>query len=124
MGGGIAIFDAYYDLKYQSAFWLAIIMFAVITLFAYANKDKFQEKHNEKLTFTPIFVQAVAKAISQVSGKDATVIVITHYARILKFLDNFFYYHVYDFLHKKICKKAVFKIFGRATKNQKAPIKL
>ena len=28
-----------------------------------ANKNKFQEKHNEKLTFTPIFVQAVAKAI-------------------------------------------------------------
>ena len=28
-----------------------------------ANKDKFQEKYNEKLTFTPIFVQAVAKAI-------------------------------------------------------------
>jgi len=28
-----------------------------------ANKDKFQEKHNEKLTFTPIFVQAVSKAI-------------------------------------------------------------
>jgi 2-oxoglutarate dehydrogenase E2 component (dihydrolipoamide succinyltransferase) len=27
------------------------------------NKDKFQEKHNEKLTFTPIFIQAVAKAI-------------------------------------------------------------
>jgi 2-oxoglutarate dehydrogenase E2 component (dihydrolipoamide succinyltransferase) len=27
------------------------------------NKDKFQEKHNEKLTFTPVFVQAVAKAI-------------------------------------------------------------
>lgn len=27
------------------------------------NKNKFQEKHNEKLTFTPIFVQAVAKAI-------------------------------------------------------------
>lgn len=27
------------------------------------NKDKFQEKYNEKLTFTPIFVQAVAKAI-------------------------------------------------------------
>ena len=26
-------------------------------------KDKFQEKHNEKLTFTPVFVQAVAKAI-------------------------------------------------------------
>jgi 2-oxoglutarate dehydrogenase E2 component (dihydrolipoamide succinyltransferase) len=28
-----------------------------------ANKDKFQEKHDEKLTFTPIFVQAVSKAI-------------------------------------------------------------
>ena len=33
-------------------------------------------------------VQAVAKAISAVSRKDATVIVITHYARILKFLDR------------------------------------
>ncbi|WP_462224674.1 dihydrolipoamide acetyltransferase family protein [Flavobacterium sp.] len=28
-----------------------------------ANKDSFQEKYNEKLTFTPVFVQAVAKAI-------------------------------------------------------------
>jgi len=27
------------------------------------NKDKFQEKYNEKLTFTPIFVLAVAKAV-------------------------------------------------------------
>ena len=27
------------------------------------NKDKFQAIHNEKLTFTPVFVQAVAKAI-------------------------------------------------------------
>lgn len=27
------------------------------------NKQKFQEKYNEKLTFTPVFVQAVAKAI-------------------------------------------------------------
>jgi 2-oxoglutarate dehydrogenase E2 component (dihydrolipoamide succinyltransferase) len=27
------------------------------------NKDKFQEKYNEKLTFTPVFVQAVAKAV-------------------------------------------------------------
>jgi len=27
------------------------------------NKDRFQEKYNEKLTFTPVFVQAVAKAI-------------------------------------------------------------
>jgi 2-oxoglutarate dehydrogenase E2 component (dihydrolipoamide succinyltransferase) len=28
------------------------------------NKDKFLEKHNEKLTFTPVFVQAVAKAVA------------------------------------------------------------
>ncbi len=28
------------------------------------NKDKFQEKYNEKLTFTPVFVQAVANAIA------------------------------------------------------------
>lgn len=28
------------------------------------NKDKFQEKHNEKLTFTPVFVQAIAKAVA------------------------------------------------------------
>jgi len=28
------------------------------------NKNKFQEKYNEKLTFTPVFVQAVAKAIA------------------------------------------------------------
>ena len=40
-------------------------------------------------------VQAVAKAISQVSSKDATVIVITHYARILKFLDKLDFVHVF-----------------------------
>jgi Fe-S cluster assembly ATP-binding protein len=40
-------------------------------------------------------VQAVAKAISQVSGKDSTVIVITHYARILKFLDKLDFVHVF-----------------------------
>lgn len=28
------------------------------------NKDNFQKKYNEKLTFTPIFIQAVAKAIN------------------------------------------------------------
>ena len=39
-------------------------------------------------------VQAVAKAISQVSRKDATVIVITHYVRILKFLDKLDFVHV------------------------------
>jgi len=40
-------------------------------------------------------VQAVAKAISQVSGKEATTIIITHYARILKFLDKLDYVHVF-----------------------------
>jgi 2-oxoglutarate dehydrogenase E2 component (dihydrolipoamide succinyltransferase) len=30
-----------------------------------ANKNKFLEKHNEKLTFTPIFIEAVAKAIEE-----------------------------------------------------------
>lgn len=44
------------------------------------NKDKFQEKHNEKLTFTPVFVQAVAKAIEDfpminVSVDDKNIIV-------------------------------------------------
>lgn len=40
-------------------------------------------------------VQAVARAISDVSDKDATVIVITHYARILKFLKKLDYVHVF-----------------------------
>ena len=40
-------------------------------------------------------VQAVAQAISKVSGKDSTVIVITHYARILKFLDKLDFVHVF-----------------------------
>lgn len=40
-------------------------------------------------------VQAVAKAISEVSGKDSTIIVITHYARILKFLKKLDYVHVF-----------------------------
>ena len=39
-------------------------------------------------------VQAVAKAISLISKEDSTVIVITHYARILKFLDKLNYVHV------------------------------
>lgn len=44
------------------------------------NKDKFQEKHNEKLTFTPVFVQAVAKAVADfpminVSVDDKNIIV-------------------------------------------------
>ena len=40
-------------------------------------------------------VQSVAQAISKVSGKDATVIIITHYARILKFLDKLDFVHVF-----------------------------
>jgi Fe-S cluster assembly ATP-binding protein len=40
-------------------------------------------------------VQAVAKAISEVSSADATIIVITHYARILKFLKKLDYVHVF-----------------------------
>lgn len=40
-------------------------------------------------------VQAVAKAISEVSAKDSTVIVITHYARILKFLNRLDHVHVF-----------------------------
>jgi Fe-S cluster assembly ATP-binding protein len=39
-------------------------------------------------------VQAIAKTISQISKNDSTVIVITHYARILKFLDKLDYVHV------------------------------
>ena len=40
-------------------------------------------------------VQAVAKAISEVSDKDSTTILITHYARILNFLDKLDYVHVF-----------------------------
>jgi 2-oxoglutarate dehydrogenase E2 component (dihydrolipoamide succinyltransferase) len=44
------------------------------------NKDKFQQKYNEKLTFTPVFVHAVAKAIQDfpminVSVDDKNIIV-------------------------------------------------
>ena len=40
-------------------------------------------------------VQSVAKAISDVATKDATVILITHYARILKFLKKLDFVHVF-----------------------------
>ena len=40
-------------------------------------------------------VQSVAKAISEVSSKDSTVIIITHYARILKFLKKLDHVHVF-----------------------------
>ena len=39
-------------------------------------------------------VQSVAKAISFTARPDATIIVITHYARILKFLSKLDYVHV------------------------------
>ncbi|AJZ75596.1 Fe-S cluster assembly ATPase SufC [Candidatus Nitrosotenuis cloacae] len=47
-------------------------------------------------------VQAVAKAINDVSTPDATIIVITHYARILNFLKKLDYVHV--FAHGKVLK--------------------
>ena len=37
----------------------------------------------------------MARAISEVSGKDATIIIITHYARILKFLKKLDFVHVF-----------------------------
>ena len=37
------------------------------------NKIKFQEKHNERLTFTPIFVEAVAKSIEEFPGINASI---------------------------------------------------
>jgi len=40
-------------------------------------------------------VQSVARAISEVAGKDATIIIITHYARILKFLKKLDFVHVF-----------------------------
>jgi len=40
-------------------------------------------------------VQSVAQAISEVSTNDATVIIITHYARILKFLKKLDFVHVF-----------------------------
>lgn len=45
-----------------------------------ANKLKFQEKHGEKLTFTPLFIEAVAKAITDFpminSSLDGTNIIV------------------------------------------------
>lgn len=45
-----------------------------------ANKVAFQQKHNEKLTFTPLFIEAVAKAITEFpminSSLDGTNIIV------------------------------------------------
>ena len=50
-------------------------------------------------------VQSVAQAISKVSTKDATVIIITHYARILKFLDKL---DLFTYLHRgKVLKQVM-----------------
>ena len=37
------------------------------------NKDAFQKKYNEKLTFTPLFVEAVAKAVKDFQNINASV---------------------------------------------------
>jgi 2-oxoglutarate dehydrogenase E2 component (dihydrolipoamide succinyltransferase) len=37
------------------------------------NKVKFQEKYNERLTFTPIFVEAVSKSIEEFPGINASI---------------------------------------------------
>ena len=41
-------------------------------------------------------VQAVAKSISKVADENSTIIIITHYARILKFLDRLDHVHVFS----------------------------
>lgn len=55
-------------------------------------------------------VQSVAKAISEVSDKDSTIIVITHYARILNFLKKLDYVHV--FAQGKIIKSGDASLAG------------
>ena len=55
-------------------------------------------------------VQSVAKAISEVSDKDSTIIVITHYARILNFLKKLDYVHV--FAQGKILKSGDSSLAG------------
>ncbi len=40
-------------------------------------------------------MQDFTKSISQASGKDSTTIIITHYARILNFLDKLDFVHVF-----------------------------
>ena len=47
-------------------------------------------------------VKAVAQSISSVSGKESTTIIITHYARILNFLEKLDFVHV--FANGKILK--------------------
>lgn len=44
-----------------------------IVLWRKKNKDAFQEKYGEKLTFTPIFVEAVAKALRELPGVNVSV---------------------------------------------------
>jgi len=56
-------------------------------------------------------VQIVAKAISNVSGKDSTTIIITHYARILNFLDKLDFVHV--FADGKILKSGDAKLASK-----------
>lgn len=44
-----------------------------LVLWRKSNKDAFLEKHGEKLTFTPFFVEAVCKAIREFPGINASV---------------------------------------------------
>jgi len=55
-------------------------------------------------------VQAVAKAISKTFDKNATTIMITHYARILNYLDKLDYVHV--FAQGKILKSGDSSLAG------------
>lgn len=61
--------------KQTSPHVTAYIEVDVTNLVNWRNEQKvvFQEKHNERLTFTPIFVEAVAKAIEEFPGINASI---------------------------------------------------
>jgi 2-oxoglutarate dehydrogenase E2 component (dihydrolipoamide succinyltransferase) len=61
--------------KHTSPHVTAYIEVDVTNLVNWRNehKIKFQEKYNERLTFTPIFVEAVAKAIEEFPGINASI---------------------------------------------------
>ena len=61
--------------KHTSPHVTAYIEVDVTNLVNWRNEKKvaFQEKHNERLTFTPIFVEAVAKAIEDFPGINASI---------------------------------------------------
>lgn len=61
--------------KHTSPHVTAYIEVDVTNLVNWRNEQKvaFQEKYNERLTFTPIFVEAVAKAIEEFPGINASI---------------------------------------------------